>query len=464
VGEFRMPSLGADMDEGTLIEWLVAPGDQVHRGDIVAVVDTEKSDIEVEVFEDGTIGELLVEVGATVPVGTPLARIDSGAPTATPPPTATPVTATATETVPVELTTVVDGPPRGLPTTARGAGRVLSPLVRHLAEELHVDLGDLTGTGPGGVVTRHDVEVARGGPAVAVEVSATGRPPPLTGPPETGRVRASPYARRLAAERGVDLVAVSGSGPQGAVLALDVPTAPASPALGREASARGVIGRAMARSKREIPHYYLQTTIDLDAALAWMRDRNADRSVAERVLPAALLLKATAVAAAEHPELNGWWEDGHRPSSRVHLGVAIALRRGGLVAPGIADADQMPISDLMAALRDLTARTRAGRVRQQEWTGPTITVTSLGDLGVEAVWGVIHPPQLAMVGYGVVHDGVVASDGQATVHPVVVATLAADHRSSDGIQGATFLGRIAKLLQDPEALDLPSPSKDGHRS
>jgi pyruvate dehydrogenase E2 component (dihydrolipoamide acetyltransferase) len=463
VGEFRMPSLGADMDEGTLIEWMVAPGDQVHRGDIVAVVDTEKSDIEVEVFEDGTIGELLVEVGATVPVGTPLARIDSGAPRPTPPPTVAPVTATATETAPAAATTVVDGPPRGLPTTARGAGRVLSPLVRHLAEELHIDLGGLTGTGPGGVVTRHDVEVARGGPAVAVEVAATGRPP-LSGPPETGRVRASPYARRLAADRGVDLVAVSGSGPQGAVLALDVPTAPPSPALGREASARGVIGRAMARSKREIPHYYLQTTIDLDAALAWMRDRNADRSVVERVLPAALLLKATAVAAAEHPELNGWWEDGHRPSSRVHLGVAIALRRGGLVAPGIADADQMPISDLMAALRDLTARTRAGRVRQQEWTGPTITVTSLGDLGVEAVWGVIHPPQLAMVGYGVVHDGVVASDGQATVHPVVVATLAADHRSSDGIQGATFLGRIAKLLQDPEALDLPSPSKDGHHS
>jgi pyruvate dehydrogenase E2 component (dihydrolipoamide acetyltransferase) len=438
MGEFRMPSLGADMDEGTLLEWLVAPGDQVHRGDTVAVVDTEKSDIEVEVFEDGTVAELLVEVGATVPVGTPLARIDSGTP------------------APVEVTTVVDGPPRGLPTTARGAGRVLSPLVRHLAEELHVDLGALTGTGPGGVVTRHDVEAAREEPAVEVAVAEVGRPLP-TSLAEPGRVRTSPYARRLAAERGVDLGAVSGSGPHGAVLARDVPTAPRSPAQDREASVRGVIGRAMARSKREIPHYYLQTTIDLEAALAWMRDRNAARSVAERMLPAALLLKATAVAAAEHPELNGWWEDGHRPSPRVHLGVAIALRRGGLVAPGIADADRMSISDLMAALRDLTARARAGRVRQQEWTGPTITVTSLGDLGVEAVWGVIHPPQLAMVGYGAVHDGVVACDGEATVHPVVVATLAADHRTSDGNQGAAFLGRIARLLQDPEGLDLPIP-------
>ncbi|HEU5084030.1 MAG TPA: 2-oxo acid dehydrogenase subunit E2, partial [Acidimicrobiales bacterium] len=200
-----------------------------------------------------------------------------------------------------------------------------------------------------------------------------------------------------------------------------------------------------------------QTTVDLAAALAWLRARNEERPVTERVLPAALLLKATAVAAAEHPELNGWWDDGHQPSPAVHLGVAIALRGGGLVAPGIADAERLSLDELMAALRDLTARARAGRVRQSEWTGPTITVTNLGDLGVDAVWGVIHPPQLAMVGFGAVHDAVVPVDGQPAVHPVVVASLAADHRASDGIQGAAFLTRLGHLLQAPEELDPPAP-------
>ena len=451
MGEFCMPSLGADMDEGTLLEWLVAPGDPVRRGDIVAVIDTEKSDIEVEVFEDGVIGELLVEVGTTVPVGTPLARIDGatdGGRRAAPRPS--PPKRAPQPVVPAE------GPPRGVATTARTAGRVLSPIVRHLADERHVDLHHLSGTGPGGVITRHDVEAAaRTGPGgVAAPVERR----PTLATPANGRTRSSPYARRLAAERGVSLTAVVGSGPGGAVLAADVP---AAAAVDRDAGMRDAIARAMARSKRDIPHYYLQTTVDLGVALDWLRTRNEARPVVERVLPAVLLLKATASAAAEHPALNGWWEDGHRPSSDVHLGVAIALRGGGLVAPGIDGADQMSLTELMAALRDLTKRARGGRIRQREWTGPTITVTNLGDLGVDAVWGVIRPPQLAMVGFGAVHDEVRAVDGAPAVRPVVVASLAADHRTSDGIEGAALLSRIAALLQDPDALDRPHPHPTG---
>lgn len=439
MGEFCMPSLGADMDEGTLLEWLVAPGDRVRRGDIVAVVDTEKSDIEVEVFEDGVVGELLVDVGATVPVGTPLARIEpasGGIPRAAPAPTRAPAPA--------------DGPPRGVATTARTAGRVLSPIVRHLAEERHVDLDHLIGTGSGGVITRHDVEAAVAVPPAPVRTERT----VAHIEPSSGRSRSSPYARRLAAERGVSLTAVAGSGPGGAVLAADVPEA--AP-VDRDAGMRDAIARAMSRSKREIPHYYLQTTIDLGPALEWLRVRNEARPVVERVLPAVLLLKSTAVAAAEHPALNGWWEDGHRPSTDVHLGVAIALRGGGLVAPGIDGADRMSLAELMAALRDLTQRARAGRIRQGEWTGPTITVTNLGDLGVDAVWGVIRPPQLAMVGFGAVHDEVLAVAGAPAVRPVVVASLAADHRTSDGIEGAAFLSRVAALLQEPDALDRTAP-------
>lgn len=449
MGEFCMPSLGADMDEGTLLEWLVAPGDRVRRGDIVAVVDTEKSDIEVEVFEDGVVGELLVDVGATVPVGTPLARIEpvSGRTgSAAPPPTPTPPPAPA----------LAEGPPRGVATTARTAGRVLSPIVRHLAEERHLDLQQLVGTGCGGVITRHDVEAAVAPPPDPTRARADR---PVVRPPRTpGRTPSSPYARRLAAERGVSLTAVAGSGPGGAVLAADIPEA--AP-VDRDAGMRDAIARAMSRSKREIPHYYLQTTIDLGPALEWLRVRNEARPVVERALPAVLLLKATAIAAAEHPALNGWWEDGHRPSTDVHLGVAIALRGGGLVAPGIDGADRMSLAELMAALRDLAQRSRAGRIRQREWTGPTITVTNLGDLGVDAVWGVIRPPQLAMVGFGAVHEQVLAVAGAPAVRPVVVASLAADHRTSDGIEGAAFLSRIAALLQEPDALDRTAPHPTG---
>jgi len=452
VGEFRMPSLGADMDEGTLLEWLVAPGDRVHRGDIVAVVDTEKSDIEVEVFEDGVVGELLVDPGELVPVGTPLARIEpvgDGAPRASGP---------APEPA---VVTPAQGPPRGLPTTERTAGRILSPVVRHLAEELHVDLRHLAGTGTGGVITRHDVEAAvEVPPAPPAPSDPTSVPASATVLAAPDRIRSSPYARRLARERGVELL-VSGSGPGRAVLAADVPDAPAAPPTERAGGMREAIARSMARSKREIPHYYLQTTVDLEASMQWLRAQNDTRPVVERVLPAALLLKATANAAARHPGLNGRWEDGHLPSSDVHLGVAISLRGGGLVAPGIADADLLSLDELMAALRDLTQRARAGRVRQREWTDPTITVTNLGDLGVDAVWGVINPPQLAMVGFGAVHDAVVAVDGVPLVRPVVVASLAADHRASDGVEGAGFLARIADLLQDPVALARPADAHTG---
>ncbi|HEU5084793.1 MAG TPA: E3 binding domain-containing protein, partial [Acidimicrobiales bacterium] len=278
MGEFRMPSLGADMDEGTLLEWLVAPGDAVRRGDIVAVVDTEKSDIEVEVFESGVVRELLVPEGTKVPVGTPLALIETGAAASAVPAPAPPAAAPPPQP-PATPVLVVAGPPRGVPTTQRTAGRVLSPVVRHLAEELHVDVGDVAGTGAGGVVTRHDVEVAAATPAAVA--------------PAVAGVRASPYARRLAAERGVDLATVAGTGPGGAVVAGDVPLRPvrteaAPPAPDRGATMRDVIARSMARSKREIPHYYLQTTVDLSAALAWLRARNEARPVTERLLPAAL--------------------------------------------------------------------------------------------------------------------------------------------------------------------------------
>jgi pyruvate dehydrogenase E2 component (dihydrolipoamide acetyltransferase) len=282
----------------------------------------------------------------------------------------------------------------------------------------------------------------------------------------------TPLARRVAAELGVDLAGVTGTGPGGAVREADVrraaeagqkPTAPAAPAAARAGAAgtaaeralamRQAIGKLMARSKREIPHYYLSNTVDLSAAMNWLRQRNRELPVSERLVPAALLLKAAAVAARQVPELNGYWHDDHfAPGDGIHLGVAVSIRGGGLVTPAIHAADGLTLAELMASLKDLVTRTRAGRLRRTELTEATITVTNLGDQGVESVFGVIFPPQVALIGFGKVAERPFAAGGLIGARPAVITTLSADHRATDGFSGARFLATIAGLLQRPEEL------------
>jgi len=421
-----MPSLGADMETGTLLEWRVAPGDVVHRGDIVALVDTDKAEIEVEIFCDGVIEELLVAPGRKVPVGTPLARLrepaaDSAHPVA-------PLVGAATPTRPAELVAAGSAlpapppppplaptlpPPTSPPPSTRPGVRA-SPLARRVAAELGVDLTTLLGSGEGGAISRDDVERA----AAARASASSATPAPAIAPPTAQAI------------------------------------APGPPAGGdRSAAMRRAIAAAMSRSKREIPHYYLATRVDVTAALHWLAAENARRPVTERLLPAALLLRAVALALRETPELNGHWIDGaFRPSEAVHMGVAVALRQGGLIAPALHDADRKPLPQLMAELRDLVARARAGSLRSSELSDTTITVTNLGELGVEMVFGVIHPPQVAIVGFGRVREEPWAADGMLGVRPVVGLTLAADHRVSDGQRGARFLTAIDRQLQSPETL------------
>jgi pyruvate dehydrogenase E2 component (dihydrolipoamide acetyltransferase) len=347
----------------------------VTRGDIVAVVDTDKADVDVEVFESGTVHEILVPVGERVPVGTPLALIGTGAAAPREPATA--------------------------PTDAPPVPAVIARLARHLK----VDLAAVTGTGPGGEITRADVEAAAVGPAAgASEVAA---PAP----------------------------------------------APAPAAVGEARSMRQVIADVMTKSKREIPHYYVAHDIDVGAMTDLLTQRNLERPVSERVLPAAYLLKAVALAARQVPDLNGTWVDrAFHPADHVHLGVAIRLREGGLVAPAILDADTLSVEDLMRRLQDLVGRVRSGGLRGSELSAPTITVTQLGDQGVDSVIGVINPPQVAMVGLGRPRERPWAVNGMLCVRPVVTATLAADHRATDGIVGARFLSTLDRLLQKPEEL------------
>jgi pyruvate dehydrogenase E2 component (dihydrolipoamide acetyltransferase) len=361
-----------------------------------------------------------------------------------------------------EPSRVIEAPATEKPATERPAtvswhppsapGRV-SPVVRRLARELGVDLATVTPTGPSGGITRADVE------GVASPRGPTREPAAPAAP--AARRRVSPRARTLAAARGAQLETVEGTGPGGAVVADDVPrrranaTPPAdgTPRAEKADKMRAAIARAMARSKREIPHYYLSTDIDFSAARAFLDSYNEERTVADRVLPAALLLKACALGLHEAPELNGRWEDDRlQMSSSVHLGVAIALRGGGLVAPAIHDADSLSLDDLMSELRDLVGRARAGSSRASEIADPTITVTNLGDQGVPAVYGVIYPPQVALVGFGAITERAWAADGMVGPRPVVTATLSADHRASDGIRGARLLVAIDRLLQEPEAL------------
>ncbi|MER6532958.1 dihydrolipoamide acetyltransferase family protein [Streptomyces sp900105755] len=497
---FTMPSLGADMDEGLLQEWLVAPGDHVRKGDVVAVVETDKAAIEVECFESGTVGRLLVPAGTRVPVGTPLAVIEAGTsavtragasgpsttaaveavrPTAAAPTTRKPPVQEAAEQKPATAPHERPKPrrkpvraqkkPAGQPVRHTAAGPAqpsppasaettsalaAGPLVRHLAELRGVDLTTLHGTGPGGRITRSDVEHA-----------------PLHPP----RVRSTPYARRLAHDLDVDLTEVHGTGEGGAVRAADVRahagegererprhngarrasvTVPAADRPERRTDAmRRAIAELMSRSKREIPHYYLSTTIDLTAATDWLRRLNRGRPPADRLVPAALLLRAAALAAREVPSLNGYWQnDGFVPASEVNLGVAVSLRQGGLLAPVIHHADTLPPDALMHHLKGLVERTRRGRLRGSEMSGATLTVTNLGDQGVESVYGVIHPPQVALVGFGAIVERPWAVDGMLGVRPVVTTTVAADHRASDGAVGARYLTAVDRLLRKPEEL------------
>jgi pyruvate dehydrogenase E2 component (dihydrolipoamide acetyltransferase) len=444
MAEFLMPSLGADMDEGTVVEWLVKPGDVVHRGDIVASVETQKGIIEVEIWEDGVIEELLVELGRTVPVGTPLARLGpaDGAEGIVEAPAEAEMPA-----VPVEAEPPEAEPPRP-PAAPSPEAAVASPPVRHLAHELHVDLDQVPGTGPGGAVTREDIRAAAASP------TQPGDP-----------VTASPLARRRARELNLDLASLKGTGPGGAVLEADVvaasspEAAPEAPRTGEAKAAdkneamRLAIAKLMAKAKREIPHYYLAHQVDLSRALHWLEEENLARPVSERVLPAVLLLKAAALATRAVPEMNGFWLDDHfQPGTGVHLGVAISLRGGGLIAPAIHNADTRTLSELMVALRDLVKRTRSGGLRSSEMSDPTITITNLGDQGVEAVYGVIYPPQVALVGFGKIVERPWAEAGMVGARPVVTVTLSADHRAGDGHTGGLYLAEIDRLLQKPEGL------------
>ncbi|MDE1990365.1 MAG: 2-oxo acid dehydrogenase subunit E2 [Betaproteobacteria bacterium] len=362
--DFTLPALGADMTEGKLLEWKVKPGDTVRRGQVVALVDTSKAAVDVEIWQDGTVAQLLVRPGETVPVGTPMARLLA---------------------------------PGELPAVRRR----VSPAARQRAATLGIALESIAGSGPEGAVTLEDVERAAAAAAPAATAASV---PVVTG-------------------------------------------------AGKVTDMRAVIGAAMSRSKREIPHYYLGESVPMRRAQEWLEAFNAGRPLPERLLMAVLPIKAVALALRKFPELNGFYRNGAFEAGKgIHVGVAIALRQGGLVAPALHDAADKPLAVIMQELSDLVQRARSASLRSSELADATVTVTNLGDQGVESVFGVIYPPQVALVGLGRVSLRPWAEEGGVRAVPVMQATLSADHRVSDGHRGALFLNEVRERLQHPETL------------
>jgi len=379
--EFRLPALGADMDAGTIVEWQVAPGSRVKRGDVVAVVETDKGAIDVEIFEDGVVREIVVPVGQKVAVGTVLARLDA------------------------------EGEAAG--SAPAGPRAKVSPAARRRAHELGVEVESLQGTGADGAITLADVERAAGA-AVASQAPALEEPATLA--------------------------------PQGAVSTTGVPA-------DSRASMRAAIASAMSRSKREIPHYYLSTTVDVTTATEWLAAHNAAVPVTERLLFAALLVKALALTCRETPGFSGFHRDGrYEESPAVHVGVAVALRGGGLVAPAIMNTADQSLPALMTAMRELVARARAGRLRASELAAPTIVLTSLGEDSVDVVFPIVQPPQVAIVGAGTVVERPWVVEGKILPRQLVTLSLGADHRVTDGRLGAQFMSKLVRKLGDPATL------------
>lgn len=387
--ELRMPSFGADMDAARFVQWHATPGQPLKRGDVVAVVETQKGAIDVELWQDGTMARLVAQPGQQIPVG--------------------------------ELLAVLAGEGEDWHTLA--AEPVASP----------------------------PVPTAEAPPAQPLT-------PPASTAPSTRHARVSPAARQRAQALGLDIEALATQAGARAVTLADVDRAAAGTATThagptRSTAMRTAIGAAMTHSWREIPHYHVGCEIVVEAPLRALEAFNRERPVTERALFAAVLLRAVAQALEDTPTLNGRFENGvFQPADAVHLGVVTSLRGGGLVVPTVHDAQRLSLGELMAALRAVLERARTGQLRSSDLADSTLSVSHLGDLGADSVQGVIYPPQVALVGLGRVALRPAVVGGQVVAARTLHASLAGDHRVSDGLVGSRFLAALDALLNQAGAV------------
>lgn len=379
--EFRMPSLGADMEDGTLIEWKKKTGDAVKRGDCIAEVETQKGLIEIEVFDEGIIDEILIPEGTKVPVGTIMAMIKpSSVSLETKPTTLQPTEEKITEPILIE--------------NIEEKSIKVSPLARRIASDNRIDISKIKGTGEDGVITKDDVEQA------------------------IRQQKSTETAKKLPSTETI----------------------------------RAAVAAAMSKSNREIPHYYLEKKINITQALVWLKEQNKERKVTSRLLPVVLFIKATAKTLTGFPDLNAVWENGLQPKTSINIGFVVSLRTGGIIVPAISNANLKSIDEIMETLNDIIPRARALKLRSSELSDSTITLTSLGEGGADSVFGVIYPPQVAVIGFGSISEQPFAENGMLGIRSVVSVCLAGDHRATDGLTGSRFLSALDTNLQNPETL------------
>jgi len=406
ISEVVMPQMGADMTEGTIVRWIKKEGDAVERGELIAEIETDKANVEIEAFESGVFRKVLAQEGDTVDVGTPIAVIAA----------------------------------------------------------LEDDISQYVSVGPGTKAAPAATQAGGGAAASPSPAKAQAAAPPATR--TNGRVRASPVARKLAEERGIDLAQLRGSGPDGRIVRRDVEGAAqatasppqselAAPSAGKPVAMskmRQTIARRMAQSKREAPHYYVTVDIDMTEAEHARHQINDTFQRDLHVSVNDLIVKASAIALERHPMFNTWFVDGEiKQHDAINICIAIALDEG-LIAPAILDCGHKSLTDISRASRDLAQRAKSGALKPDEYTGGTFTISNLGPYDIETLIAIIQPPQAAILGVGSVREAPVVRDKSVVVGELMNVALSADHRVTDGAQGAQFLNEIRRLLENPAAL------------
>lgn len=404
-----MPQMGYDMREGTVVRWHKREGETVARGEVIADIQTDKATVEFEAYAAGVLRKIVAQEGVPVPVG--------------------------------QLIAVITAPDEPLPA----------------------DLLTPGGPAPAAAPAR--------APAAA---SASSAAPPTAAPQAAaGEVRASPIARRIARERGIDLAMVTGTGPGGRIVEKDVedfaaarPAAPSRPAAAPPVAAPAAVGaqrvelsrmrQAIARvtvdSKREAPHFYVAADVDMTRAMALRREVNDTLPAERRVSVNDLIIKACAIALGRQPKFNAFFRGDHlQMNPDVNIGIAIALP-AGLIVPGINVCQSKTLVEIADASKDLVARANSGTLRNEEYSGTTFSISNLGPFDVDSFAAIIFPPHAAVLAVGRVKEQPVVREGQLAVAQVMKATLSVDHRVADGAEAAQFLVEIRKLLESPLSL------------
>ena len=449
-----MPQMGYDMHEGKVVRWLKKEGEEVTRGEVIAEIETDKATVEYEAYTGGVMAKIVAEEGVAIPVGGLIAVMTAPG-EAIPEDILTDAAIASAADSPAPAAAAVEAPESPIPAAAAPADTEevrASPLARRLAKERGFDLATITGTGPGGRITEADIP----------EQGAAAAPAALAY--SNGYIKASPLAKRLARERGIDLATLTGTGPGGRVIEADVPEYAVPAAAGSAAPAtlvsenvelsrmRQAIARVTSDSKRDAPHFYVAVDVDMTKAMSFRRDLNDELDAENRVSVNDLIVKASAIAIGRHPKFNSFFRDDHlQMNAAINVGIAIALE-SGLIVPGINGCERKSLVEIAAASRDLVSRANSGTLRNDEYSGTTFSVSNLGAFDIESFTAIIFPPHAAILAVGTVKEQPVVRDGELAIAQIMKATLSTDHRVADGAEAAQFLVEIKKLLQNPISL------------